>query len=77
MMTKTTHTKIVVRCDVGLCDRSGAGPVYSTKGGHDPGLLLAELEAAGWMLGEPDACPSCKEKMQARRGGPMEEPDGA
>ncbi len=77
MMTKTTHTKILVRCDVGLCERGGKGSIYATKNGQDPGLLLAELEAAGWLLGEPDACPSCKEKMQARRGEPMEDPDGA
>ncbi len=77
MMTKTTHTTIVVRCDVGLCDRRGAGPVYSTKGGQDSGLLLAELEAAGWLLGHLDVCPSCKEKLEARRREPMEESDGA
>ncbi len=89
MMTKTTHTKILVRCDVGLCDLDGVGSIYATKNGQDPGLLLAELQAAGWLLGgldpspndwtlrEFDACPSCKEKMQARRGEPMEDPDGA
>lgn len=77
MMTNTTHTKILVRCDVGLCDRAGPGLIYATKTGPDLGLLLAELEAAGWLLGEPAACPSCKEKMQAWRGEPMEESDGA
>ena len=77
MMTKTVHTKILVRCDVGLCDRGGNGPIYQTKNGDDPGLLIAELEAAGWLLGDQDVCPSCKEKMQAMRREPMEDPDGA
>ena len=88
MMTKTTLTKILVRCDVGLCDR-GSGPTIARKEGDNLGLMLAEFQGAGWILGtvdadpthwvlgDLDACPSCKEKMEARRGEPMEDPDGA
>lgn len=77
MMTKTVHTKILVRCDVGLCDPGYSGPIFAIKNGDDPGLLLAELKGAGWLLGDLDACPSCADQMQARRGEPMEDPDGA
>ena len=76
MMTKTVHSKIWVRCDVAHCD-SGDGPITARMVGGDPGLMLAELEVAGWALGKLDACPSCVKKLEENRARPLEDPDGA